>query len=73
VVISSDVSGQPIRPTFKGRESKKKAGKYSTGFIQGRVWAVTNSKYCVPANRVDAGVWVLIFKEVGGVVGRRTM
>jgi hypothetical protein len=67
VVNSSDVSGQSIRPTFKGKELKKKAGNPSTGFIQGRVWAATSS-------RVDVGVRVLGSYISGGRGGgRRTL
>jgi len=46
VIIPSDVLGQPIRPNFKGRESKNKAGNPCTWFIQGRVWAVASCKQC---------------------------
>lgn len=53
----SDVLRHPIGSTFHGQESKKKAGKARTRFIQGRVWEVirVSLSSVVPTDRVNVG------------------
>jgi len=48
-----------FRTTYRShlysQESKKNAGESSTGFIEGRAWAVISISSVVPANGVDVG------------------